>query len=163
MCKKIYSSDSNVIIWFIYSPLLPLPSTFPYQAKYFTSSNETRNMCVCADLTSLAYIYIVYNYRMEYISWCLNRDYSLITQLHYFCTYMHALNFSSIWVDCTNILPSIYIYLEFNFLHSDWLKIITSYANQPTLETSDGWSNICNSLIVILKLIEILYHYRDTL
>ena len=59
---------------------------------------------------------------MEYISWCINSDYSLITQLHYLCAYMHAQNLSSISVDCRNIMPSIYIYLEFNFFFSDWLK-----------------------------------------
>ena len=45
------SYDTNLLQTF------PLPSAFPCKAKSFTSPNETLSVCVCADLTSLTYIY----------------------------------------------------------------------------------------------------------
>ena len=74
-------------------------------------------MCVCANLTSLAYIYSI-NYRMEIHFFVFKQQlfsYNLTTLF----LYMHALNFSSISVDCTNIIPSIYIYLDLNRFYSE--------------------------------------------
>ena len=56
--KKLDSCDSNGIIWFSILSQSLLPS--PRKPKDLTSPDETLNVClysVCADFTSLAYIW----------------------------------------------------------------------------------------------------------
>ena len=99
--------DHMIYIYSIPSKFI-LPS--PLKAKYITSPNETL-MCVCADLTSLTYTYYKLKRGNRFL--CVQ----IVTNLllpNYIILYMRAPHVSSISVDCTNILPSISIYLDKN-------------------------------------------------
>ena len=90
MYVKIDSSDSNVIIWFIFTPYLPNPFYLPLLSQR-TLHPQTKHLtcvlCVCRfDITC---IYIVWTVERKYISLCLNSDQSLITYLHIF-VYEHS-------------------------------------------------------------------------
>ena len=69
---------------------------------------------MCADLISLAYIYVLYKLKNGNAFLCVLIVIILLIP-NYIFLYMRPLNFSSISVDCTNIIPLyVYIYLDQN-------------------------------------------------
>ena len=97
--QKLNSIYSNVIICFILTPFLTLPS--PLNLQNFTTPNRSLMCCVCVCRFCISFTYVIEGIESKLISVFVINDYSLIADLHIF-VYGRA-EFSSISLEGTKV------------------------------------------------------------
>ena len=118
--QKLNSINTNVIICFILTPFLTLPSQpllpSPLKLHNFKALNEPLMSvyCVCVCRFGIYFMYVIESIDSKLISVCLINDYSLIAQLLIF-VYERA-ELSSISFECAKVKISISIKFARNVL-----------------------------------------------